>query len=184
MRWHKATAASSAAAAHQGATLNGPRCTKDQPGAAGDFAERTASSAKADGILGQASSARSTARYPRLRYPASRLAAIFASIGSFPRHSRRSPRRVSPHEAVQPAGVLGKNPAPGNRHRQKQGVEPRVIEAFAEITTRRHQHPFFAGPGLSPRLRLPRALGRALMPPRRTMTFFANFARRSASWSR
>ena len=61
-------------------------------------------------------------------------------------------------QAVQPAGILGEHSAPGNRHGQEQGIEPCIIEALAEITTRRHQHPFLAvrncrqGFGCRPRL--------------------------------
>jgi len=34
---------------------------------------------------------------------------------------------------VQPADILRQRAFPGNRHRQEQGVEPGVIEAFADI---------------------------------------------------
>ena len=62
---------------------------------------------------------------------------------------------------MQPTGILSKDSAPGNRHGQKQGVEPRIVESLAEIATRRHQDPFLArrncGQGFGRRPQLPSA---------------------------
>lgn len=42
---------------------------------------------------------------------------------------------------VQAAGVLRKRALPGDGHRQYQGVEGRMVEAFADQLARRKQHP-------------------------------------------
>jgi hypothetical protein len=44
-------------------------------------------------------------------------------------------------QAVQSADILGNRPAPGNRQRQKQGVQPRVVETFADVPSRGEQSP-------------------------------------------
>ena len=48
-------------------------------------------------------------------------------------------RRV---EAVEPSSILGERAAPRDRHGQEQSVEPRIIEALAEIAACRHEDPF------------------------------------------
>ena len=62
---------------------------------------------------------------------------------------------------MQPTGILGKDSEPRNRHCQKQGIEPSIIEALAEIATRCHQDPLFVnrdcGQGFGCRPRLPSA---------------------------
>ena len=57
----------------------------------------------------------------------------------------------------------------------------RIIEALTEIAARGHKHPLLTARDRLPRLRLAARERRAPMPPRRTMTFFANFDRRPAS---
>ena len=42
---------------------------------------------------------------------------------------------------MEPAAVLDQCTLPGNRHGEKESVEPRVIETFADIATRRQDEP-------------------------------------------
>ncbi len=42
---------------------------------------------------------------------------------------------------MQPPYVLLERALPGNRHRQKESVEPSVIKSFADVTTGRYNHP-------------------------------------------
>ena len=47
-------------------------------------------------------------------------------------------------EAMEPPGVLDQSSFPRNRHRQKQRVEPSVIETLADIPASGKQKAFFA----------------------------------------
>ena len=44
-------------------------------------------------------------------------------------------------QAVQSADVLGNRSAPGNGQRQEQGVQPRVVETFADVSSGGKQYP-------------------------------------------
>jgi len=43
-------------------------------------------------------------------------------------------------QAVQPTDILGDRPVPGNRQCEKQRVQTRVVEAFADIASRGQQN--------------------------------------------
>ena len=47
-------------------------------------------------------------------------------------------------QAVQAAGVLNERSLPRHRQGQEQGVEPRVVEALADVPAGRDEQPFFA----------------------------------------
>jgi hypothetical protein len=49
-------------------------------------------------------------------------------------------------EAVEATGVLHERALPRDRHREEQGVEPTVVEAFPNVATRCEHEPLFVAP--------------------------------------
>ena len=75
-----------------------------------------------------------------------RLAAIFASTGSFSSIYIIVDNNVSFRGvlAMQSASIFGERPTPGYRHSEEQSVEPRIVEALAEVATCGDDHTFLS----------------------------------------
>jgi hypothetical protein len=75
-------------------------------------------------------------RYPARRFPCQNWHSRIHMVGD---ENVRLPGILS----VKPSHILGQCPLPGDRHRQEQRIEPRIVEAFANVASGRQYNAFF-----------------------------------------